>query len=102
MSTWQPFEVGDDLGGPEAIARFVESVRLTEICNLRCHGCYFFSEGMERHRSPTDEAAFDAFVDREVERGTNFVTVVGGEPSLELGRLSMFPPGKRWDARRRG
>lgn len=63
------------------------SVDLTEVCNLRCHGCYFFAEGMERHRSPSGEAAFDAFVEREVERGTNFVTVVGGEPSLELERL---------------
>lgn len=62
------------------------SVDLTHRCNLRCHGCYFFAEGMDRRRA-SSEAAFDAFIDRERRRGTNFVTVVGGEPSLELARL---------------
>ena len=62
------------------------SVDLTHVCNIRCDGCYFFSEGMDTHR-PADDAAFDAFVTRELARGTNFVTVVGGEPSLALDRL---------------
>lgn len=62
------------------------SVDLTHACNIRCQGCYFFAEAMDRHQ-PISEEAFDAFVESEVERGTNFVTVVGGEPSLELGRL---------------
>ncbi len=63
------------------------SVDLTHICNLRCQGCYFFEEGMDHRQSPAQEADFDAFIAREKERGTNFVTVVGGEPSLALGRL---------------
>jgi hypothetical protein len=62
------------------------SVDLTHRCNLRCEGCYFFSEGMDVRSSPPEEA-FDAFVERERARGTNFVTVVGGEPALELRRL---------------
>ncbi|MFQ5504465.1 MAG: radical SAM protein [Planctomycetota bacterium] len=80
------------------LARLYRSVRvagplrsialdLTETCNLRCVGCYFFAEGMDRHRSPRSDAALEAFIRRERARGTNFVTVVGGEPSLELGRL---------------
>lgn len=64
------------------------SVDLTNACNIRCNGCYFFSEGMDTHRS--DAAAFDAFVEREQARGTNFVTVVGGEPSLALDRLRVL------------
>jgi len=64
------------------------SVDLTHLCNLRCTGCYFFSESLDRHRSPAADAAFAELVAREKERGTNFVTVVGGEPSLELERLA--------------
>lgn len=60
---------------------------LTHVCNIRCLGCYFFGEGMDQHHAPEDEAAFDAFITREKARGTNFVTVVGGEPSLVLPRL---------------
>lgn len=60
---------------------------ITHGCNIRCAGCYFFAEEMDRHRSPKDETLFDAFIEREKARGTNFVTVVGGEPSLALHRM---------------
>lgn len=62
-------------------------IDITHKCNLRCKGCYFFAEEMDQFQAPTDEAEFDAFVEREKARGTNYVTVVGGEPSLMLGRL---------------
>lgn len=62
-------------------------VDITHVCNLRCKGCYFFEEDMDRFKSPEDEAVFDAFIASEKARGTNFVTVVGGEPSLQLERL---------------
>ena len=65
------------------------SVDLTHVCNLRCEGCYYFSEGMDE--TPMgDAAALRAFVEREQQRGTNFVTIVGGEPSLELERLRIL------------
>jgi hypothetical protein len=63
------------------------SVDLTHRCNLRCVGCYFFAEGMDRREAPRAEADFEAFLARERARGTNFVTVIGGEPSLVLDRL---------------
>ncbi len=63
------------------------SVDLTHQCNLRCTGCYYFSEGMDRFQTQRDDSVFDRFLESEIARGTNFVTVVGGEPSLELGRL---------------
>ena len=66
------------------------AVDLTDVCNLRCAGCYFFAEGMDAKsvdRKETTGATLAGFVARELERGTNFVTVVGGEPSLELDRL---------------
>ena len=63
------------------------TVDLTHVCNIRCQGCYFFAEGMDETRAPRDEAVFDAFVESERARGTNYVIVLGGEPSLMLGRL---------------
>lgn len=63
------------------------SVDLTHVCNLRCAGCYYFSEEMDQYKSPQDESEFNAFFEHEKARGTNFVTIVGGEPSLELQRI---------------
>ena len=63
------------------------SLDLTHECNIRCTGCYYFSEGMDRSKTPHDESEFDTFIEKELERGTNFVTVVGGEPSMRLDRL---------------
>ena len=63
------------------------SVDLADACNLRCEGCYFFAEAMDRSVAPVEERDFDDFIAREKARGTNFVTVVGGEPTLEMGRL---------------
>ena len=66
------------------------SVDLTHVCNLRCQGCYYFAEGMDKGMSDPSDEAFDHFVESELERGTNFVTVVGGEPSLQLDRLKIL------------
>ena len=67
----------------------VKSIQLdiTHECNLRCQGCYFFTEEMDRYKSPQDEAEFDSFIEREKARGTNYITVTGGEPTLVLQRL---------------
>lgn len=63
------------------------TVDLTHVCNLRCKGCYFFAEDMDASKSPKDEAVFDDFIAREKARGTNYMSVLGGEPSLQLDRL---------------
>jgi len=68
------------------------SLDLTHDCNLRCDGCYYFEEGMDKiaeNKSHLD-LAFRELVEREIKRGTNFVTVVGGEPSLRLDRLKII------------
>jgi hypothetical protein len=62
-------------------------IDLTHICNIRCQGCYFFAEDLDQHKAPREEAEFDAFIAREKGRGTNFISVAGGEPSLMLARL---------------
>jgi hypothetical protein len=63
------------------------SVDLTHRCNLRGVGCYFFAEGMDLREAPRADAAFEAFLARKHARGTTFVTVIGGKPSLVLDRL---------------
>lgn len=62
------------------------SVDVTKRCNLRCVGCYFFAESMDASGEAGPEK-FERFVETEVTRKTNFVTVLGGEPSLALERL---------------
>ena len=61
------------------------SIDITDKCNLRCKGCYFFEGKMDQSRIP--KGNFDQFVKRELKRGTNYFTVLGGEPSLALDRL---------------
>ncbi len=63
------------------------SLDITHVCNLRCVGCYYFEEGMDKYQSPKDETVFDDFLKKEKERGTNFITIVGGEPSLAIHRI---------------
>jgi len=67
------------------------SVDLTHECNLRCQGCYYFEEGMDKivNTSEDLDLAFHEFLKAEKERGTNFITIVGGEPSLRLDRLKL-------------
>jgi hypothetical protein len=62
------------------------SLDITKDCNLRCTGCYYFEEGMDQVVNG-DESAFDALLDSEQERRTNFITIVGGEPSLVPTRI---------------
>ncbi len=68
------------------------SLDLTHDCNIRCTGCYYFEEEMDKivgDKSNLDKA-FLELVEKEKKRGTNFVTVVGGEPSLRLDRLKII------------
>ncbi len=63
------------------------TVDITHACNLRCKGCYFFEEDMNQHSSPKEDFEFDRFIEKEKARGTNFITVLGGEPAIVPGRL---------------
>lgn len=61
------------------------SIDITNKCNLRCKGCYFYEGKMDQSKG--GENAFDYFIESELARGTNYFTVLGGEPSLVLDRL---------------
>jgi MoaA/NifB/PqqE/SkfB family radical SAM enzyme len=64
---------------------------VTDRCNLRCKGCFFFSSN--EHKAASEEKEVDrwhAFVDKEMERGVNLAILIGGEPTLRLDRVEAF------------
>ena len=63
---------------------------VTNKCNLRCKGCFFFSSDEHHVNEETDTAQWEAFVDREKERGVNLAILIGGEPTLYLDRVEAF------------
>ncbi len=64
---------------------------VTNRCNLRCKGCFFFSSGEhEAAREQMDISEWEAFIDREKERGVNLAILIGGEPTLCLDRVEAF------------
>jgi len=65
---------------------------VTNRCNLRCQGCFFFSsdEHLLQDGEEQDVARWEEFVDREVDRGVNLAILIGGEPTLHLDRVAAF------------
>jgi len=64
---------------------------VTNQCNLRCKGCFFFSS--DEHKAAKEEtslAKWESFVDREKRRGVNLAILIGGEPTLHLDRVEAF------------
>jgi hypothetical protein len=64
---------------------------VTDRCNLRCKGCFFFSS--DEHKAASEEkdiAKWHAFVEREMARGVNLAILIGGEPTLCLDRIEAF------------
>jgi organic radical activating enzyme len=64
---------------------------VTNRCNLRCKGCFFFSSGEHQVADEeTDIGKWEAFIDKEKERGVNLAILIGGEPTLCLDRVEAF------------
>ncbi len=64
---------------------------VTNRCNLRCKGCFFFSS--DEHTvadEQRDVKQWEAFIDKEMERGVNLAILIGGEPTLCMDRLDAF------------
>jgi hypothetical protein len=64
---------------------------VTNRCNLRCKGCFFFSSN--EHKAAPEEndiKKWEAFIDRETGRGVNLAILIGGEPTLCLDRVEAF------------
>lgn len=79
------------------VLRFSTRVRISEYhvtnaCNIRCHGCWFFAHG---HDSITKEAkdfqTWKTFLQEQTEqRRVNCALIIGGEPTLFPDRLRIF------------
>jgi hypothetical protein len=63
---------------------------VTNQCNLRCKGCFFFSSGEDQVTEVVQTSAWGSFVDSEVRRGVNLAILIGGEPTLFLDRVKHF------------
>ena len=64
---------------------------VTDRCNLRCKGCFFFSSGEhERAAEEKDVSKWHSFVEKEMDRGVNLAILIGGEPTLCMDRIEAF------------
>ena len=64
---------------------------VTNRCNLRCKGCFFFSSGEHKvAEEEMDIQKWEAFIDNEKERGVNLAILIGGEPTLCMDRVEAF------------
>ncbi len=64
---------------------------VTNRCNLRCKGCFFFSSAEDQAAPEVmDIRAWEAFVEHEKERGVNLAILIGGEPTLCMDRVNAF------------
>ncbi len=78
------------------VKQFSSTVRtseyhLTNACNIRCKGCWFFEFGhdkVSKEAKSLDE--WTDFVARERLRGVNSALLIGGEPTLFLDRIEAF------------
>lgn len=69
----------------------VSEYHLTNACNIRCKGCWFFEYGHDKtSREETSLAALEAFVRKETERKVNCALLIGGEPTLFPERVGVF------------
>lgn len=75
------------------LARKVRSSEylLTNACNIRCQGCWFFKHDFDK---ATDEVTsvdeVRAFAQRERARGITYAIIIGGEPTLIADRVAAF------------
>lgn len=93
----------DALGGDHGylsrwlrLTRLAREVRtseyqITNACNLRCKGCWFFEYEFEtRTADVSDPDLLTAFLERERLRGVNSSLLIGGEPTLFPRRIEAF------------
>ena len=63
---------------------------ITQRCNLRCEGCYYFEDGaVDRGAEEDDLVRWDRFFASEAERGVSMAYLIGAEPALEQKRMEL-------------
>ena len=66
-------------------------VHLTNACNIRCKGCWFFEYGFDEvTEDERDIGELRAFIDRLKVKGVTSALLIGGEPTLVPARVEAF------------
>lgn len=66
-------------------------VHLTTTCNIRCTGCWYFEGGFDKAvRETSDPGLIRAFAEKLSADGVTQATLIGGEPTLVLDRVTPF------------
>lgn len=69
----------------------VSEYLITNACNIRCKGCWFFEYGFEKQtKDVNDLEKLRTFLRSERDRGINTSLIIGGEPTLHPKRLGVF------------
>ena len=55
---------------------------MTNRCNIRCEGCYYYEGEKQFARGNTDPAAWHELMEAEKKRGITYVVLAGAEPSM--------------------
>lgn len=81
-----------DLSSPSSVHRIgrlrTSNYDISNICNLRCDGCLYFSgAGQEIRNAESRIQVWRDFFASEAKRGVNFAYVAGAEPSLTPDRI---------------
>jgi MoaA/NifB/PqqE/SkfB family radical SAM enzyme len=64
-------------------------VHITNKCNLRCRGCWFYEDGFDKNiREVTELEKWYVFAKSEANRGINTAVLIGGEPTLYPERIA--------------
>lgn len=80
----------------ERLRSFSRGVRsseyhLTNACNIRCEGCWFFEYDFDRHVSDRGTSAdWRSFARSQAEAGITAALLIGGEPTLYPDRIAAF------------
>src|SRR5437870_9190215 len=90
------------LGRFLAVRSFSRTIRaseyhITNACNLRCRGCWFFTFEFDKEtKDQTDLARLRGFIDLERARHINAALLIGGEPTLVPDRVMAFVEGMEY------
>lgn len=69
----------------------VAEYHLTNACNLRCQGCWFFAYDFDTNtREANSPESWRAFAKEQAARGTTAALLIGGEPTLFPERVTAF------------
>jgi hypothetical protein len=80
----------------QAVKSFSSGVRsaevfITNVCNLRCKGCWFFEHDLDKAaKEVRDLPTLRAFAQQLHAAGTTNVLLIGGEPALVPDRIGVF------------